>query len=128
MSTRCYAGIKNTDGTVEVTYSHFDGYPEVTGMNLLEGFNSVEQMKKLLTLGGVLSIEKTFEETKRSAYNDEELVLKFANVQDLNKHLKDEFIEYVYLFDEEKNKFIFKHVDDARFKTLKKIQRVSNIS
>lgn len=127
MSTRCYAGIKNADGTVEVTYSHFDGYPEVTGMNLLEGFNSVEQMKKLLTLGGVHRIEKTFEETKRSAYNDEELVLKFANVQDLNKHLKDGFIEYVYLFDEEKNKFIFKHVDDARFKTLKKIQRVSNI-
>ena len=56
-----------------------------------------------------------------------ELVLKFANVQDLNKHLKDVAIEYVYLFDEEKNKFIFKHVDDARFKTLKKIQRVSNI-
>lgn len=127
MSTRCYAGIKNVDGTVEVTYSHFDGYPEVTGMNLLEGFNSVEQMKKLLTLGGVLSIEKTFEETKRSAYNDEELVLKFASVQDLNKHLKDGFIEYVYLFDAEKNKFIFKYVDDARFKTLKKIQRVSNI-
>ena len=65
-------------------------------------------------------VEKTFEETKRSAYNDEELVLKFANVQDLNKHLKDEFIEYVYLFDEEKNKFIFKHIDDARFKTLTK--------
>ena len=84
-------------------------------------------MKRLLTLGGVRSIEKTFEETKKSAYNDEELVLKFANIQDLNKHLKDVAIEYVYLFDEEKNKFIFKHVDDARFKTLKKIQRVSNI-
>lgn len=59
MSTRAYVGIRNTDGTVETVYTHFDGYPDHHGPILLENYAEERKLRDLLALGSLSMLEKT---------------------------------------------------------------------
>lgn len=53
MSTRSNIGIINKDGTVEVVYCHWDGYPSYNGTLLLNHYNSEEMVRRLISLGDI---------------------------------------------------------------------------
>ncbi len=51
MSTRANIAILNRDKSVEVIYTHNDGYPSHHGTILLEHYNTEEKVRELLKLG-----------------------------------------------------------------------------
>lgn len=53
MSTHCSIAILNDDGSIDYIYSHFDGYPEYTGMVLREFYTTRESIQKLINLGAL---------------------------------------------------------------------------
>ena len=59
MATRSTIGIKNSDGSVEAVYCHWDGYLEHVGKILSEHYNTEEKIRDLLSYGDISSLEKT---------------------------------------------------------------------
>ena len=59
MATRSYIGVKNTDGTVDYIYCHFDGYPEHNGEILTKHYADMDKVNALMKLGdlNILGIE-----------------------------------------------------------------------
>jgi len=57
MSTRSLIGIENPDGTIEAIYCHFDGYPENHGPILAGHYTTEEQVRKLIALGDLSSLD-----------------------------------------------------------------------
>ena len=56
MATRSNIAIKNSDGTVEAIYCHWDGYPEHNGAILLEHYTDEAKIRELLSLGDLSSL------------------------------------------------------------------------
>jgi hypothetical protein len=56
MATRSNIAIKNSDGTVEAIYCHWDGYPENNGVILLEHYTDEAKIRELISLGDLSSL------------------------------------------------------------------------
>ena len=109
MATRSYIGLRNTDGTVDYIYCHWDGYPEHNGQILTEHYSNTNRVKELLKLGDLSVLGKFIGEKQDFsnpikdcclAYgrdrNEPNTTAKTTSLNDLNK---DGSIDYVYVFD-----------------------------
>jgi len=56
MATRSNIGIVNQDGSITGIYCHYDGYPEYVGKILLNHYNDVGIINKLMELGDLSSL------------------------------------------------------------------------
>lgn len=56
MSTNSNIGILNQDGSLEVIYCHWDGYPDHNGKILLEHYQDENKIRQLMALGDLSSL------------------------------------------------------------------------
>jgi len=55
MGTRSTIAIRNTDGTFEAIYCHWDGYLSHNGRILEENYTTEEKVRELIALGDISS-------------------------------------------------------------------------
>lgn len=114
MATRSNIGIKNTDGSIEMIYCHWDGYPSHHLPILTGHYNTEDKVRELLALGDISSLAERVKpnENEVHTYNKaiddvvvayhrdrgEELhsAIKYPN---LDAALSDKE-EYVYIFED----------------------------
>ena len=111
MSTRSNIAIRESDGTMEVIYCHFDGYVEGgVGEQLLNHYDDETKVRNLIKLGGISSLEDTIEDTAEKAYTKrgEELeIMHFDNDTQYAERMKDDiWIEYIYVYDVESQRWL----------------------
>ena len=94
MATRSKVGFKNSDGTVNASYVHFDGYLNGVGVALHLNHDSDSKAKKLGYAKGIRSIEL---DSPVSFYNDMENDTYESEDQFHDEVYKD--FEYGYLYD-----------------------------
>ena len=109
MATRSYIGVRNTDGSVDYIYCHFDGYPEHNGAILREHYSNINRVNELLNLGDLSVLGKFIGEKqdfdKRVVGNclaygrdrGESNVGKRRNAYSML--ITDQSVDYVYIFD-----------------------------
>lgn len=71
MSTRCYIGIKNSDGSVDAIYCHHDGYFSYMGNMLMENYKDEKKVRELIALGDVSSVGERIYPTEGSGHSFE---------------------------------------------------------
>lgn len=118
MSTRSNIGLIHLDGSVEVIYCHFDGYPEHNGAILLVNYNNADLAMRLVGKGNVSFIGSAFDKCR--FYNDSndspnQLYISLDTYG--NFISSDIFIEFCYLFDLKNNKWIWS-AGNNKFKDL----------
>ena len=59
MSTRSHIGIRNEDGSLDVIYCHWDGYPSYNGALLLHHYQAPEKIRELIALGDISSLAES---------------------------------------------------------------------
>ena len=59
MSTRSHIGIWNEDGSLDVIYCHWDGYPSYNGAVLLHHYQDPEKIRELIALGDICSLAES---------------------------------------------------------------------
>jgi hypothetical protein len=112
MATRSHIGVRNTDGTVDYIYCHFDGYPSHNGKILIDHYADMDKVNALMKLGDLSILgaeigEKqdfydrfTYEQNWCLAYgrdrNEPNTSVKTTQFIDL---LKDDGVDYIYVFD-----------------------------
>jgi hypothetical protein len=94
MATRSKVGFKNSDGTVNASYVHFDGYLDGVGVALHLNHNDDSKAKKLGYAKGIRSIEL---DSPVSYYNDMENETYESEDQFHDEVVKD--FNYSYLYD-----------------------------
>jgi len=93
MGTRSMIGVKNSDGTVNAVYCHWDGYlVGGVGQVLLENFTSSELVNNLIQQGSRSSLSADYIQEEQS------VIYNYDSVDDYLESLDSE-IEYAYLFD-----------------------------
>ena len=112
MSTRCRIAVKDNNDCFRSIYCHFDGYPEYTGKQLVDHYNTYELVNSLIGLGGISFLDDTVEKTKPHSYYEKGEYLNIRRSKTLND-LLEYFIssdeEYLYLWDNNQWKFLNKH-------------------
>lgn len=58
MATNSHIGIINTDGSVDIIYCHWDGYPSHHAPILLNHYNTIDKVQELVQLGDISSLEQ----------------------------------------------------------------------
>jgi hypothetical protein len=111
MATRSHIGVKNTDGTVDYIYCHFDGYPEHNGKILTEHYQDMDRVNALMKLGNLSSLAEeigekhNFDNRVRNwchAYGrDREETDQSVGTAKITDLLTDDNVDYVYIFDGE---------------------------
>lgn len=71
MSTRCYIGIKNSDGSVDAIYCHYDGYFSYMGNMLMKNYKDEKKVRELIALGDVSSVSERLYPTEGSGHSFE---------------------------------------------------------
>ena len=66
MSTRSHIGIRNEDGSLDVIYCHWDGYPSYNGAVLFHHYQEPEKIRELIGLG-----DGSFHQDQRGAVQAE---------------------------------------------------------
>jgi hypothetical protein len=111
MATRSHIGVRNTDGTVDYIYCHWDGYPEHNGKILIDHYADMDKVNALMKLGNVsilgpeIGEKHDFDSLVRDKnwcraygrdrkYTDQQV--KTTQFADL---LKDDSVDYIYVFD-----------------------------
>lgn len=108
MSTRSNIGIKRKNGNIEVVYCHNDGYLSYNGKMLLDNYQNLDKINSLIDLGDMSYLEEDIENTFFYGRDrGEEDIDKriYDNLKDYLNKVDSLFIEYIYLFDETKNKW-----------------------
>lgn len=123
MSTRSHICMRKKDGSFEVVYCHWDGYPSHNGALLLKNFKSKKKVQQLLDLGSlsILAEKVNPPKGKEHSFNkphknvcvfygrdrEEQDVGKgvFKTLDEFKKFLVDSWCEYIYIFDEEMRKW-----------------------
>ena len=106
MATRCLIGYQ--DGNViRSAYCHWDGYPENVGKLLINHWNTLDNVKQLLSGGDMSSLSKDYTTVDFYTKRGEE---RKPNIEsaDLNKYLeyaRGYGCNFAYLFDEGEWKF-----------------------
>ena len=108
MSTRSNIGIKRKNGNIEVVYCHSDGYLSYNGKMLLDNYQNLDKVNSLIDLGDMSYLKEDIESTffygrDREEENVDKIV--YNNLEDYLNKVDSLFIEYIYLFDEAKNKW-----------------------
>lgn len=117
MATRSNIGILYEDGSVRMSYSHWDGYPSVKGRMLLTHYTCPEKIENLIDLGASSTLEaEIIPKGKQHSYNfpepnvtvfyhrdrkedwDHCAPLAFKDVEEAKRNME----EYLYLWDGEK--------------------------
>lgn len=117
MSTRSHIGIQNEDGSLDVIYCHWDGYPSYNGAILFHHYQEPEKIRKLIALGDISSLAKsvspvsgkhTFEEPEegvvvaygRDRHEDGISTRHYESMEEYKTFMRSEggYIEYVYLY------------------------------
>jgi hypothetical protein len=101
MSTRNNIGILNRDGTVEIIYCHYDGYPRNNGTILLTYYYKEKTVRELIINGNLVSLANTIATCNRLSFGGSEK--KNSIDFDINFN-----IEFIYLFDISTNSWIYK--------------------
>jgi hypothetical protein len=112
MATRSHIGVRNTDGTVDYIYCHWDGYPEHNGKILIDQYADMDKVNALMKLGDLSILGYEIGEKQdfddRSTHNRnwclaygrdrgrQDVSVKTTQFVDL---LKDDNVDYVYVFD-----------------------------
>ena len=112
MATRSHIGVRNTDGTVDYIYCHFDGYPSHNGKILIDHYADMDKVNALMKLGdlSILGAEiggqQDFDDRSTHnrdwclAYgrdrNEPNTSVKNGNYNDI---ISDTQVDYVYIFD-----------------------------
>lgn len=120
MATRSNIAILRTGdfaGKVDMVYCHFDGYPEHNGKILLEHYSNLEKLEKLLSLGDLSSLAPEIGEKHDFNSSQENECTFFGRDRgekdvgprfyDSLSDAREDMEEYLYLFDEENNKWTF---------------------
>lgn len=108
---------------VEYIYCHFDGYPSGVGATLLESYQDIEKVRKLIALGDISYLEKEVDipEGVEHSFNKPidgitvaygrdrgetgtESRKKYIIDKDRLSSLKEQ--EYLYVYDEEQEKWL----------------------
>lgn len=89
MSTHCYIGQLQSDGSVRSVYCHYDGYPDGVGKILLHHYG-LYNIRTLLDRGNISSLEPSIEATE---FYDESVALQWANIAEFAQNGQ----EYNYL-------------------------------
>ena len=112
MSTRSHIGIRNTDGTVDYIYCHYDGYPSGVGETLTKHYTTYDKVKALIALGDLSALGAEIGEKQdfndRSTQNEDwclaygrdrgESNTEFRTDSYLNM-ISDDNVSYAYVFD-----------------------------
>ena len=112
MATRSYIGVRNTDGTVDYIYCHFDGYPTHNGKILTDHYADMDKVNALMKLGDLSILgpeiggQQDFDDRSTRnrdwclAYgrdrNEPNTSVKNGNYNDI---ISDTQVDYVYIFD-----------------------------
>ena len=131
MSTRSHIGIWNEDGSLDVIYCHWDGYPSYNGALLLHHYQDPEKIRELIALGDISSLaesvkpaegEHTFESPQevvvvaygRDRHEDGVDTKHFDTLDEYKKLMRSEggYIEYVYLYQASNRKWIWTPATD----------------
>ena len=119
MSTRSNIGIKRKNGNVEVVYCHNDGYLSYNGKMLLDNYQEIDKVNSLINLGDMSYLKEDIESTffygrDREEENTDKCI--YDNLKDYLNKVDSLFIEYIYLFDEAKNKWEYtkSYFDNAK--------------
>lgn len=109
MSTRSYIGTRNTDGTVDHIYCHFDGYPEGVGAILIKHYTNPNRVNELMKLGDLSVLGKFIGEKQDFDKRIRDCCLAYgrdrgdANTEAIphlfEEIIKDQMVDYVYIFD-----------------------------
>lgn len=134
MSTRSAIGIQRKDGTIEAIYCHWDGYPSGNGKILLNNYNDVKKINKLLKLGDLsqlgeepISKKEFWKDSSKLgknclAYNDrgeKTHSIKFETYKNFKGFYKNCWCEYIYLFDVKTHQWQVQDVDKRKPEPLK---------
>jgi hypothetical protein len=120
MSTRANIGIKRKDGTIEVVYNHSDGYPSYLGNNLLDNYTNKDNpdqtrqmVEMILSLGDISFLDERLQDSRTyNAWRNEGTTKKvYKDIKEYCVALGDSWIEYVYLWDEEKELWLMGETD-----------------
>lgn len=123
MSTRSSIAIKRKSGKIESIYCHWDGYLNYNGKILLEDYIDINKINQLINLGDIASLNKCVEPTMEHSFDKPQTNVVIAygrdrgetnvdkrihnNIDEFNTYLEDTWCEYVYLYDEEKEKWLY---------------------
>lgn len=130
MSTRSNIAIKRKNGTYEKIYCHSDGYLEYNGVILDMFYKNIEKINNLLDLGdiSVLGTRVNPDPSIRHGfdYNERQEGVTVAYGRDRNetgidkkiyqdkekfiKSFKDTWCEYVYLYDENNEEWLYSKI------------------
>lgn len=125
MSTRSHIGIRNEDGSLDVIYCHWDGYPSHNGNILLHHYQNPDKIRELIALGDISSLaanvrptgQHSFETPQegvvvaycRDRHEDGVDTRHFDTWQTYEKQMLSEggCIEFVYLYDAHERKWLW---------------------
>lgn len=133
MGTRSNIGIQHSDGSYDVIYCHWDGYPSHNGRILYEHYQELEKIKQLIALGDIsilapeIGEKHNFEKRSGGKANDgyrkehENMCLAYgrdreetgteaahyANYDELCNMLEASWTEWLYLYRVEDGKWYY---------------------
>ena len=109
MATRSYIGVRNTDGSVDYIYCHFDGYPDHNGQILTEHYADMDRVNALLKLGDLSVLGKFIGEKQDFNKRIKDCCLAYGRdrgetnvsvkTSDYKELINDQNVDYVYVFD-----------------------------
>ena len=68
MSTRCFIGTRNNDGTIHAIYCHFDGYIECVGETLFKHYQDPDKIRKLINGGDISMLDERIDAPKGHSF------------------------------------------------------------
>lgn len=121
MSTNALIGITNDDGTIDMIYNHWDGYPEGVGKILIDCYNTKEKLRELINLGNISSLDEdidhtTFYHRDRDEDFEENKPIHCQKVKEVLDMYSG--IEYVYLYINDTTRFEMMDVKENVIKDL----------
>jgi hypothetical protein len=109
MSTRSNIGVRNTDGTIDYIYCHFDGYPEGVGATLIKYYTNTNRVNELMKLGDLSVLGKFIGEKQDFDNRVRDCCLAYGrdrgeegvsvSTTTFENLLSNTSIDYVYIFD-----------------------------
>jgi len=100
MATHSTIGIKNSDNTITLIYSHWDGYLEGVGKILKEHYSDENKIRQLLKEGDISSLDETISTTIFYARDTGEIGVSAKVLKDLKDSSYTQ--NYNYLWDDGK--------------------------
>lgn len=123
MSTRSHICMRKKDGSYEVVYCHWDGYPSYNGAMLVKNYKSKKKVQQLIDLGFLSILDKEVNPPKGKEHSfskpcknvcvfygrdraDEKTGKQvFSTLDEFKAFLDDSWCEYIYIFDESARKW-----------------------